>query len=166
MLERPYHRIAFMSLLMLFPVGAYAKSTTINDITLDVPDGYKISSSKRGILVKSPDGEVDVWVETFAGSDSHTLLTEHSNYWKKENVELGEPTTTMGKSGEADVEKTNFPTATWKGEPTVLRYSAIGPFGSQKEMLLVTYWASPTGDQQYGDSIAKMVGDINFKYPK
>ena len=64
------------------------------------------------------------------------------------------------------MENTTFPKATWKGGPTVLRYSAIGPFGSQKEMLLVTYWASPSGDREYGDSIQKMVGNIDFKYPK
>lgn len=158
--------LVLAALLALPATGVQAKSTTVNDITLDVPDGYKVSSSKRGVLVKSPDGEVDVWVETFAGSDSNTLMSEHASYWQKEKVELGAAETTTGKSGEANVENTNFPKATWKGDPTVLRYSAIGPFGSQNEMLLVTYWASPTGDQQYGDSIQKMVGNINFKYPK
>lgn len=158
--------LVLAALLALPATGAQARSTTINDITLDVPDGYKVSSSNRGVLVKTPDGEVDVWVEIFAGSDSETLLSEHAAYWRKEKVELGDAETTTGKSGEADVENTNFPKATWKGDPTVLRYSEIGPFGSQNERLLVTYWASPSGDQHYGDSIQKMVGNITFKYPK
>ena len=158
--------MALAVLLASLSTAAQAKMTTINDITLDVPAGYKVSSSKRGVLVKSPDDEVDVWVETFHGSESETLLAEHSAYWKKEKVVLGKSSTSNGKSGDADVENTVFPDATWKGDPTVLRYSAIGPFGSQKEMLLVTYWASPTGDKDFGDSIQKMVGDINFKYPK
>lgn len=159
-------RIALMLVLALPVATAHAKTTTVNDITLDVPGGYEVSSSKRGIEVKSPDGEVYVWVETFLGAESETLLAEHKRYWKEQKVVLGNPTTTTGKSGEADVENTNFPDATWKGDPTVVRYSAIGPFGSQKEMLLVTYWASPSGDKEFGDTIQKMVGDINFKYPK
>jgi hypothetical protein len=154
------------AMILALSSTAHAKTTTINDITLDVPDGFTASSSKRGVFVETPDGEVDVWVEMFAGSDSDTLIAEHKDYWKKQKVELGSSNTTTGKSGDANVENTNFPNATWKGDPTVLRYSAIGPYGSQNEMLLVTYWASPSGDHEFGDSIQKMLSEISFKYPK
>ena len=40
-------------LLMLSSTTGFAKTTTINDITLDVPDDYKVSNSKRGVLVTS-----------------------------------------------------------------------------------------------------------------
>ncbi|RYB04743.1 hypothetical protein [Lichenibacterium ramalinae] len=159
--------VAVAMVLTLAPMAAWAKSTTVNGITLDVPDGYKVSSSKRGVLVKSPDDEVDVWVETFEGADTQTLLGEHAAYWDKEKVDLhGNGITTTGKSGDANVSNTDFPDATWKGDPTVLRYSAIGPYGSKNKMVLVTYWASPGGDKDFGGAIQTMIGDIGFKFEK
>ena len=82
---------------------------------------------------------------------------------RKRSSSTGRGNTTSGKSGEADVHVTDYPDATWKGDPTVLRYSSIGPFGPHKEMVLVTYWASPSGDKEFGGSIQKMVSDIDFK---
>lgn len=84
---------ALAILLAVAPTTVHAAKTTVNDITLDVPAGYKVSSSKRGVLVKTPDGEVDVWVETFLGAETKKLLSEHASYWHKEKVELGDATT-------------------------------------------------------------------------
>ena len=158
--------IALTALLLLSSTSGFAKTTTINDITLDVPDDYKVSNSKRGVLVTSTDGEVDLWIELFSAADQPTVRDEHMANWKKKDVDLhGDGETTSSKSGDQDVINTKFPDATWKGDPTVLHYSANGPFGSQKWTLLLTYWASPEGDRQHGDEINHMISDVKFNYP-
>ena len=165
-MQAGFRRFAVTALLMLFSTAVSAKTTTINDITLDVPDDYKVANSKRGILVTSKDGEVDLWIELFSAADQPTVFEEHMNYWKKKDVDLhGDGETTKTKSGERDTVNTKFPDATWKGDPTVLHYSANGPFGPQNWTLLLTYWASPQGDRQHGDEINKMVSDIKFDFP-
>ena len=50
--------VALTAIATLCSTSVQSKTTSVNDITLDVPDGYSVSSSKRGVLVKSPDGEV------------------------------------------------------------------------------------------------------------
>ncbi len=166
MLAKFLRCIGLAVLLMLSSTAGFAKTTTINDITLDVPDDYKVANSKRGILVTSTDGEVDLWIELFSAADQPTVLDEHMSYWKKKDVDLhGDGETTASKSGDRDVVNTKFPDATWKGDPTVLHYSANGPFGPQKWTLLLTYWASPEGDKEHGDEVNKMISDIKFNYP-
>ena len=161
-------RVLIQTLLLAYfstvPAISFARMATIGDITLDVPDNYKVSSSKRGILAKTPDNQVDVWVETFKGDESDALKKDHGAYWRKQKVDLnGEGESSSRKSGEISVDKTDFTKATWKGNPTVLRYTAIGPFGPDKKMVLITYWASPEGDRQFGAQIQKMVDSLNVK---
>ncbi|MDX6320093.1 MAG: hypothetical protein QOD35_3493 [Nocardioidaceae bacterium] len=159
-------RVGLAMLLTLPSMAAFAKTTTIDDVTVDVPEGYEVASSKRGLLIKSSDKEVDLWIELFSAADTPTVRKEHMDYWKKEKVDLhGDGDTTKSKSGETEVTNTSFPGATWKGDPTVLHYNASGPFGSQNWTLLITYWASPDGDKQHGEAINKIVSDVKFKYP-
>ena len=158
---------ALGGLLLCSAAAAQAKPTTINDITVDIPPGYEVSSSDRGLLAKTPDGEVDVWIETFKADENAVLLDEHMKYWKKEHVELnGEPDKTASESGGVKVHTSKFTHATWKGDPTVLNYLSIGPLGPQNTMVLVTYWASPGGDKEFGDQINKMIDTLHVAVPQ
>lgn len=155
--------VAALTTSMLVTI-AQAKVTTINDITLDVPDGYKSSSSTRGLLVKTPDSEVDVWVEVAKAADFDTMMKEHDRYWEKNKVLLnGDGNKTDSKQGDINVSKVDFDKATWKGDPTVLRYTFVGPLGPEKKIVVITYWASPAGDKSFGANLQKMVDSLNVK---
>lgn len=67
-------------LLTLPSMAAFAKTTTINGITVDVPEGYEVASSKRGIFIKSSDKEVDLWIELFSAADVPAARKEHVDY--------------------------------------------------------------------------------------
>ena len=153
-----------LAALCAIPAVAQARTMVLGDITLDVPDDYKISSSKRGVLAKTPDNAVDVWVETFKGDDLDVLTQEHERYWEKNKVaQNGDGERVNKKSGEISINTIDFTKATQKGDPTVLRYLKMGPFGADKKMVLVTYWASPEGDKEYGSQIQKMIDTLSVK---
>ena len=170
MMRRLSFRIAksvLLGTLIVASLGASAKEVVLNDITLDVPSGYKVEESTRGVLVKSPDGEVDVWVEVYKDIETDKLIGEHDRYWKKNEVAMnGDGERSSREDGDIHVNRTDFKHATWKGDPTVLRYTAVGPYGSQKEWVLITYWASPEGDKEFNDDIQKMIGTLHVRYEK
>ena len=49
------------ALLLSMSAAGYAKSTTIGDFTLDVPDAFKASASAHGVELKTADEEVFTW---------------------------------------------------------------------------------------------------------
>jgi hypothetical protein len=151
--------------LLIAPVQAWAKTTTINDVTVDVPAGFTVESSSRGLLAKTPDEEVYVWVETYLPDEEEAIRGEHVRYWKHHEVALNDDPVTKDTEGTPPVHSTAFLKATWKGDPTIVRYVAVGPFGPKKEMVLITYWASPEGDKAFNDKIVKMVDtmDVNIQ---
>ena len=164
MSSKHLRRALLPAFLCAIPAAGHARTLVLGDITLDVPDDYKISSSKRGVLAKTPDGSVDVWVETFKGDDVGSLQQEHEKYWDKNKVVTnGDGEQTSKKSGEVSIDTIDFTKATWKGDPTVLRYLRIGPFGPEKKMVLVTYWASPEGNKEFGSQVQKMVDTLSVK---
>lgn len=153
-----------IALSTLFASAASAKTTTINDITLDVPENYSSSSSKHGLLVKTPDSSVDVWVEVVKMVDVGDLKKEHDAYWEKNKVVLnGEGDGSETKVGDVNVAKVDYTKATWKGDPTVLRYTFIGPLGSEQKLVLITYWASPAGDRSFGPDLQAMIKTMTVK---
>jgi len=128
------HKLAIAAVLFLsMSVAGYAKSKTIGDITLDVPDAFEASASARGVELKTPDEEVYTWFETYKGSEGDTLQAEHAKYWKENDVVLNDPEMTDKKSGDIHVATMFFPHATWQGKPTVLRYVKIGPVAAQRD---------------------------------
>ena len=148
---------------MLAPAPVFAKSLTLNDITLEVPAGFRASEANRGVELKTPDDEVFVWVETYKPDEEETIRGEHDRYWQKHKVVLKDPEkATLGKTT-PQTRMTDYKGATWKGDPTVLRYYFVGPFGKSNKSILVTLWASPEGDSAHKAELQEIYDSISVK---
>jgi hypothetical protein len=154
------------ALLLSMSAAGYAKSTTIGDITLDVPDAFEASASSRGIELKTPDEEVFTWFEVYKGSAGDTIQAEHEKYWKENDVVPNDPQMTNTKVGEINVSTMFFPNATWQGKPTVLRYLRLGPVAASGTMVLMTVWASPEGIKEHGKEVEHMLDTLDVKVPQ
>ena len=150
------------ALLLAVSAGAHAKPTTINKITVDVPDGFEMSKSSRGVEVKTPDDEVLTWFEVYKGSDSEVVEAEHVKYWDDNKVAShGDPDVKNTKMDGIDLQTRFYPNATWNGKPTILRYVRIGPVGPDAKYVMMTVWASPEGINAHGKDVEHMLGTLD-----
>ena len=149
--------------LLLAPAAAFAKPLTVNDITVDVPASFKASESDRGIEMKTPDEEVFVWVETYTPDTEAAIMGEHETYWKEQGVKLADPQKSTNDKRSPPTHATDYKGATWKGDPTVLRYFHVGPFGKSNKSILVTLWASPAGNDGHVADLQTIYDSINVK---
>ena len=149
--------------LLLAPASAFAKPLTVNDITVEVPSGFKASESDRGIEMKTPDEEVFVWVETYTPASEAAIMGEHEAYWKEQGVKLAGAEKSTNDKKSPPTHATDYKGATWKGDPTVLRYFHVGPFGKSDKSILVTLWASPAGNDQHVADLQTIYDSINVK---
>ena len=157
-----------ITVLLGFSLPAHAKSVTMNDITIELPDTFEVSDSKRGLKAQSSDKEVDLWIETYKDGEFDTVVDEYTKYFaKNEVVTSDEPVTTQttGPSQHA-VEIMDYKNATWKGKPTVLRYVNVGPLGSENKHVLFTLWASPSGDDAHGKEVDACGNSVEVTYAK
>ncbi len=116
---------------------------------IELPGGWTTTATKRGVEVKSPDEEVFFWVEVYQPAQYAAVVAEHERYFGKQGVAItGEGRTSSSKDGNVQIKATAFP-ATWKGDPTVLRYLSIDPGLPSKSQILLSYWASPKGDKTH-----------------
>ncbi len=169
-MRKRFDVLRYFAIACLFgcSVPAYAKTVTMNDLTIELPDTFKVSDSKRGLKAQSSDKEVDLWVETYKDAEIDAIVEESTRYFAKNNVVTSdEPvrTQTTGPS-QHDVEAYDYKDATWKGKPTVLRYLRIGPFGSENKRVLFTLWASPNGDSEHAKEIDAIVNSVDVVYVK
>ncbi len=156
-------RSVALAALLLAPAPVFAKSMTLNDITVEVPASFKASESNRGIELKTPDDEVFVWVETYLPDEEDAIQGEHDKYWKKHKVVLKDPEKATNGKNTPPTRITDYKGATWKGDPTVLRYYFVGPFGKGNKSILVTLWASPEGDSEHKAELQTIYDSISVK---
>ncbi len=155
-------------LLLSCSLSAQAKSVTMGDITVNVPDSFQASESNRGIEVETTNKGVMAWFETYKGSEDDDLRSEHDKYWKENDVSLpNDPVhDEITQTGGAKQESFDYKDATWKGKPTVLRYIRVGPLGPEETMILVTLWASPDAWDKHSGDISGMLQTLNVTYKK
>lgn len=132
---------------------AVAKPVTIvpgdPPIKADIPATWKVSEIKRGIQAKTADGEVFLWFESYRPSQLEALLAEHNAYFKGQGVIItAEPKASAEEYPNYALKVSTYP-ATYEGKPTVLRYLSVVPKAEGKRHLLLSYWASPEGDEEY-----------------
>ena len=157
-----------IALLLGCPLAAQAKSVTMGNITVDVPDSFQASESSRGIEVETTNKGVMAWFETYKGSEDDDLRAEHDKYWKENNVSLpSEPAREeITQTGGAKQETFDFKGATWNDKPTILRYIRVGPLGAESAMILVTLWASPEAWDRHSKDISGMLQTLDVTYKK
>ena len=152
-----------MAALLFAPASVFAKPLTMKDITVDVPASFKASGSDRGIEMKTPDEEVFVWVETYTPASEAAIMGEHEAYWKEQGVKLADPEKSTNDKRNPPTHATDYKGATWKGDPTILRYFHVGPFGKSDKSILVTLWASPAGNDQHIADLQTIYDSISVK---
>ena len=137
------------------------KVTPENPVAIvDIPDGWKVVDTKRGFGVKSPDGEVYMWIETFTPDQRASVVAEHERYFARQGVQItGEPRVETHGDQTVSIRLTDLP-ATWKGDPTVLRYLAIDLHLRSQTQILLSYWASPDGDHEHNDAMDKIIASF------
>jgi hypothetical protein len=161
-------RVAAAALfLAVLAMPAAAEPVAISEekpvVVVDVPAAFVSKSMERGVQLKTPDGEIYVWFETFGPDEIDALIKEHNDYWAKEGVSLGGDTDRFEKDfGGKKVVATDYKGATWKGKPTVIRYLAIDANLPSQKCVLMSLWASPESDKAHDDEVMGMIGSLKI----
>lgn len=130
-------------------------------LSFTVPDNWESSAQRRGLEIKSNDGEVMLWVESYPQADLEKIKAEHSKYFKGQGVEVtGEPKITTQAAERYGLAFMDMP-ATWKGKPTVLRYILIEPADAAKQRMMISYWASPEGDKLHDGAMQQLINSLS-----
>ncbi len=159
---------SIVAALCLVSTASLARTVTVKGsaptVTVEVPDTFKSSKTDRGIEAKTPDDEVLVWFEVYPAQSEATVLEEHQAYWKDQGVELGaDPARASQDLDGKKVSATDYKSATWQGKPTVVRYLAIDAALPSKQLVLMSLWASPRGDEQHDAEVTKMISGMEIK---
>lgn len=157
-------RLALVVCLAFMATPGVAKTikvTPANPVAIvDIPDDWKVVDTKRGFGVRSPDEEVFFWIETFTPDQRASVVEEHDRYFKRQGVRVtGEPKVDTQGDRTMSVRATVYP-ATWKGEPTVLRYLTIDLRLPSQTHILLSYWASPEGDREHDGAMDKIIASL------
>ena len=157
-------RIALVVCLAFIAMPGVAKTMKVTPerpvAIVDIPDDWEVVDTKRGFGVKSPDKEVYFWIETFTPDQRASVVEEHVRYFTRQGVQItGEPKVKTQSDQTLSVQETDF-SATWKEKPTVLRYLVIDLHLPSQTQILLSYWASPDGDQEHDDEMSEIVGSF------
>jgi hypothetical protein len=130
-------------------------------LRFEIPDNWESASIKRGLEIKSNDGEVFLWVEAYANADFEKIKAEHSKYFESQGVKVtGEPKIATQSAERYGLAFMDMP-ATWNGKPTVLRYILVEPTNAAKRRMMISYWASPEGDKAHGDAMSALIESLS-----
>ena len=157
-------RLALVVCLAFIATPGMAKTikvTPANPVAIvDIPDDWKVVDTKRGFGVKSPDEEVFFWIETFTPDQRASVVADHERYFARQGVRItGEPKVDTRSDPTVSIRVTDLP-ATWKDEPTVLRYLAIDLHLPSQTQILLSYWASPDGDGEHDGAMDKIIASF------
>lgn len=129
-------------------------------LSFSVPDNWSATSMKRGLEIKSNDGEVFLWIESYRSAETEKVKAEHRKYFQAQGVAFtGEPKIKAQSEKGYDIAFMDTP-ATWNGKPTVLRYIFIEPTNRARNSMIVSYWASPEGDKAHEESMKAMIQSL------
>ncbi len=134
-------RLAMAMLLMNVAAPARAEPVTFHGIMVDKPETWTVSETDGGMKLVSADGAVDIWFEAYLKGEHAALVNEWIAFWQKNDVAFtGEPTVGSGETGGFTDSFRIYRNggATWKGAPTVVEFTEIGPVGADGEMVQMT----------------------------
>jgi len=162
-------RFSARAAFCLFLLGAAAAPVSAKDVsfssdssklTFSLPDNWEAKPMKRGLEIKSSDGEVFLWIESYRKSEAE-IKAEHGKYFQSQGVAFtGEPKITAQPAQGYGLAFMDMP-ATWKGKPTVLRYIFIEPANAAKNSMMLSYWASPEGDKANDAAMGKLIESLS-----
>ena len=149
---------------MLPPTIAGAKEVRVPSrrpvISIDMRDGWSVEDTDRGIEARSPDEEVFLWFEVYAPASEKKVFDEHQRYFNEQGVRIvGESKSSTSSENGVTIKATAFP-ATWKGKPTILRYLSYDLDLASRQLILMSYWASPEGDRKHDPAMQNIIGSF------
>lgn len=148
--------------LAVTPLAAKSLSLSAGTVSIafDIPDNWESARVKRGLEIKSGDGEVFLWIESYPHADLEKIKAEHGKYFAQQGVSVtGEPKINAQDFPGYSLAMMDIP-ATWKGKPTVLRYIIVEPKASTKNPIMLSYWASPEGDKTHDGAMQALVNSL------
>ena len=154
------------TLLISVVAPACAEPVTFHGITVDKPDTWTVSETGRGMKLISADGAVDIWFEAYGNDEHAALVNDWIAFWDKNEVTFsGEPTVGTGKIGAFDESFRTYRggSATWKGRPSVVEFTEIGPVAPDGEMVQMTLWATPESLKAVDDDVAQILRGFAIK---
>jgi hypothetical protein len=135
-------------------------ATTPAPLTVEVPNAWSVGSVKRGVEIKSEDGEVFIWIETYAAAELERVRAEHDRYFEKQGVKV------VGEVKVASVKREGYAIvflglpSTWNGAPTVLRYVMVEPTDPDRRRVMMSLWASPEGDKTHDPKVMALIDSL------
>ena len=155
--------VALMIALGVFVVPTHAAPVELSparpSIRIDTPPGWVNTRIPRGLQTHTKDEELYIWLEVYGSGELNAVIAEHDAYWKKEGIVIrGRNQHSEQKDGRTfSVTQID---ALWNGAPTVLYYMDLDlklPSGRQ---MVLTYWASPKADREYGRQVEALIDSL------
>lgn len=150
--------------LVTFSVPAQAGKRAIKDngvavADVDIPDGWVSSEVESGLMVRSPDSEAFVWIETAFKGDEKALYDARARVMMDKGVVFGgKPTQVDNTYGRLVVRITEYPNTTFKGGRTLVRSAWVNPGLPNRRLVLVTFWSSYKGGMYDEDVFGMTIG--------
>lgn len=132
-------------------------------MTFDLPQSWKTSEIERGLEIHSSDGEAYVWIESYTPAQQKTVFAEHDRYFSAQGVKTrGEPTKQEPQVSQGKTIVYLEFDATWKSEPTLLRYALVDPRTRSGRQVIVVYWTSPDASKRFDEDVLTMTETLEL----
>lgn len=154
---------ALIALSLLLPGAAFAKSYTLPDdnaiAVITLPDAWSNEETDDGVESTSPDDEVYVAVEVKAAKDVAAAVGEALKFLVDNEVKI-DPATEKRKEmkiGGMDALDVSF-TGVHEGKVNNVSVSIV--IVNPEKVLILTYWASPAGEQKHAATLQAIAESI------
>ena len=142
---------------------ALGKTFTVPDETpiasITVPDSWKSKEIDKGIEAQSSDGEVYFAVEATDAKGMDKTIAEAIEYLDGEGVTVDSSTM---KQTEGSVNGMKGWDITWNGKDkegdAIVSLTILAV--SDKDALIITYWASPEGTKKYAKELGEIINSV------
>lgn len=154
--------LAILALLLL-PAAAAAKSYTLPDTNavavVTLPDGWDNEETDDGVESTSPDEEVYVAVEIKAVQNVGAAIEGALKFLIDSNVKI-DPATEKRREFELNGMKALDLAYSGTHEGKVNNVSVSVVIVNPQQVLILTYWASPEGEQKHAQTLAALLNSI------
>jgi hypothetical protein len=141
----------------------FAKTFKVPDekptASITIPDAWKSKEIDKGVEAQSADSEVYFAVEATDAKGMEKTMDEAIEYLKGQGVTVDQSTM---KQSEGTINGMKGWDITWNGKDkegaAIVSLTILAV--SDKDALIVTYWASPEGTKKYAKELGEILNSI------